>query len=76
MNEETAAEIVQRGERLFAELNDMVRLAQQSGMNGEEFHQFRRTVGRIMGELHLELLTPIYESFPHLTPSDLRPNSR
>lgn len=75
MNEETAVEIIQRGQRLTAELDDIVRLAQQSGMDGEEFHQFRRTVGRIMGEVHLELLTPIYEAFPQLTPSELRPNS-
>jgi len=73
MNETMASEVIRRANNITAELDDMVRLAMESGMDAEEFHQFRRTVGGVMGEIYLELLLPIFKNFPHLTPAELVP---
>ncbi len=42
-------------------------------MDKAEFQQLRRTVGRAMGEIYVELLMPLFKAFPHLTPPDLKP---
>ena len=66
MNEKTAIQVLARSKQITADLDDMVRLVMESHLGEEEFNSFRRAVGRVMGELHDEVLTPLYERFPHL----------
>ncbi len=73
MDEETAAEVIRRAKQMNADLNDMVWLAMDAGVSEEDFNQFRRRVGRVMGEVYDELLRPLFDKFPHLTPPELIP---
>ncbi len=75
MDEETAGQVIQIADHLTAELNELVRLVRDSGLVGPEYQRFRRVVGGLMGEIYLELLKPIYDTFPHLTPSSLIPGN-
>jgi hypothetical protein len=46
---------------------------------GKEFEQYRRAAGRIMGEIFVEILQPLYDEHPDLIPDQLRatsPNKR
>ncbi len=73
MNEQLAAEVIRRSLSVTAELDDLVRLARDSRMEDEEYQHFRRTMGRAMGELYVELLLPLFKTYPHLAPDDLAP---
>ncbi len=72
MNDDSARRIIQIADRVTADLNDMVSVGLQSGLGDEEYRRFRRIVGRIMGDVYLEILRPLYDSFPHLEPEDLK----
>jgi hypothetical protein len=37
----------------------------------EEFKIYRRAVGKVMGEILLEIMNPLYEKHPSLKPSEL-----
>ena len=39
----------------------------------DEFYRYRQLVGRLMGEIFLEILQPIYTEHPDLVPNELRP---
>ncbi len=58
---------------MTASLNDMVWFAMDARVSGDEFNQFRRRVGRVMGEVYCELLQPLFDQFLHLTPPELIP---
>jgi hypothetical protein len=38
----------------------------------DEFHRFRRLVGKLMGTIFLDVLQPLYETYPEMTPESLR----
>ncbi|HEX4096088.1 MAG TPA: hypothetical protein VHX64_05125 [Caulobacteraceae bacterium] len=76
MNEQTAAEVIRRANSVTAQLDDMVRLILESGSEDEEFSLYRRRIGRVMGELHDEVLKPLFETFPHLIPPERVPPKR
>lgn len=73
MEEHTAVEVIRRAMNITADLDDLVRLAKEAGMEDAEFQVFRRTVGRAMGEIYVELLMPLFSQFPHLAPTELTP---
>jgi hypothetical protein len=37
----------------------------------EEFYAYRKVVGKIMGEMLLEIMNPLYMQHPELKPKDL-----
>ena len=53
-----------------AQLNALVRLIQSTSTT-EEFRKYRRGVGKVMAEILLELLNPIYAEHPDLKPEGL-----
>lgn len=57
------------------ELDDSVRVVMNNSSQ-EEFQRYRRIAGKLMGEILLEILQPIYSEYPDLTPRDLRPDSK
>jgi hypothetical protein len=40
--------------------------------SSEEFAAYRRAVGRIMGEILLEVLNPLYAEHPSLKPAEMK----
>lgn len=40
---------------------------------GENFEWYRRASGKIMGEVFVEVLQPLYDEHPDLVPDQLRP---
>ena len=71
MNREIAKMIVDLMLRQGRELDDSVR-AVQSSEGAEEFNRYRLAVGRIMGEMLLEVMNPIFDEYPDLKPPQLR----
>lgn len=43
----------------------------QTKVSEEEFHAYRRAIGRIMGVMLLDIMNPIYEKHPELKPPQL-----
>jgi hypothetical protein len=55
-----------------AKLDDSVRLVMESCPE-EELRVYRLAVGRIMGEMLLEIMNPLYHEHPDLRPEGLEP---
>jgi len=72
MNEDAAKQMLVILDEVSARLNEVVRLAQAHGSE-DEFHRIRRTVGRAMGDLHLDVAVPIFDAYPDLIPEAFRP---
>jgi hypothetical protein len=53
-------------------LNQSIKLVMDN-CDDDEFKRYRRTVGKIMGEMFVEIMTPIYKEYPELTPEELKP---
>jgi hypothetical protein len=51
-------------------LDDSVALVMQHGTEAEAL-QYRKAIGKIMGEMLLEIMNPIYEQHPDLKPDEL-----
>jgi hypothetical protein len=67
----TAVALVQRH---TTELNEFLKLVQAES-DPEEFIRYRKVVGKLMGEMLLEILTPICKEYPDLTPEALKPRT-
>ncbi len=39
----------------------------------EEFLEYRKAVGHIMGAIYFDILQPLYERYPDLVPPEMRP---
>lgn len=55
---------------MTARLNESVANVQERG-SPEEFERYRGAVGRILGEVLLEVLNPIWEEHPELRPAEM-----
>jgi len=53
------------------EIDDSIREVMNSSTQ-EEFQSYRRVAGKFMGEIFVEILQPIYDQYPDLTPKELR----
>ena len=62
-------EIIMRDVR--ERLNESIKIVMNSS-DPDEFHRYRRQIGKVMGEIFLEIQQPIYDEHPDLTPSSLR----
>ena len=54
-----------------AKLNDLVARAQVVCPESE-YPQFRLAIGKVMGEMLLEIMNPLYAQHPDLKPASLR----
>jgi hypothetical protein len=73
MNLATAQEIAKRLQDVTAQLDDSIRIVQSSS-TAEEFNKYRRIMGKLMGEIFLEVLQPLYNEYPSIVPPRLRPS--
>lgn len=67
MNRDTAEKVVELMLRHGRELDDSVRVV-QSAQSEVEFDRHRTAVGRIMGEMLLEIMNPLFDEHPDLKP--------
>ena len=68
---ELAAEVSIAGER-FVETLSKCLVAAQSSCLPEEYEQFKKAVGSVIGTLEIEMLWPLYRRHPELEPENLR----
>lgn len=54
-----------------AELNNSL-LQMQLVLSDREFLEYRNAVGKILGEILLEILNPIHQAHPQLTPNEMQ----
>ncbi|MHC1727307.1 MAG: hypothetical protein AB9866_15095 [Syntrophobacteraceae bacterium] len=53
-----------------ARIDDSILLVKEH-CSYEEFHMYRMAAGRVMGEMLLNIMNPIYTEHPELKPSEL-----
>lgn len=70
MKKEAAAKVVDLFLEFGARLDQSVSLVQQSSSESE-FRIYRRSVGKLMGSMLLEIMNPIFEAHPDLKPEGL-----
>jgi hypothetical protein len=66
-------EKIMRG--VSAQINESIRIVME-GDGANEFQSYRLAAGKVMGEVFLEILTPIYSVHPDLTPPELRQDGK
>ena len=66
-----ATEVTKAGETFIAALGAALMVAKAS-TTPEEFEQFKRAVGQVIGTVEVDLLWPLYKQFPELEPPALR----
>jgi hypothetical protein len=71
MRKEIALEISSLMLEYGAKLDSSVALVMANG-SAEEAQRYRRAVGKIMGEMLIEIMNPIYAEHPDLKPPQLR----
>jgi wyosine [tRNA(Phe)-imidazoG37] synthetase (radical SAM superfamily) len=54
-----------------AHLDSSIRLVMDNSEQ-KEFEKYRQIIGKIMGEIFVEILTPMYVEYPDLKPEGLR----
>lgn len=69
-NESSASEVSALMLDVSERLNASIRMVQET-CNEEDFKTYRRAVGKIMGEILLEVLNPLYMEHPSLKPAGL-----
>ncbi|MEL7525146.1 MAG: hypothetical protein AAFN16_05225 [Pseudomonadota bacterium] len=70
MKKEAAAQVVDLFIEFGARLDQSVSLVQQSSSESE-LKTYRRSVGKLMGRMLLEIMNPIFEAYPDLKPEGL-----
>jgi hypothetical protein len=69
----TKVEKMMRG--VAAEIDESISVVLDGGSTSE-FKSYRLTAGKLMGDIFLEILAPIYARHPDLTPPELRPGEK
>jgi hypothetical protein len=69
-NVETAKQVSDVMLDVSSRLNQSIILVQDT-CSAEEFKDYRRSVGAVMGEILLEVLNPLYKQHPSLKPKGL-----
>lgn len=67
-NESVASDVAQLMLECTTRLDGSVALVQEK-CSHEEFNAYRLAVGKVLGEILLEVLNPLYEEHPELKPS-------
>jgi hypothetical protein len=72
MDWDTAKSVEEILRGVTADLNESIRIVQEKS-EADEFIRYRQLVGKLMGEIFLDILQPLYSEFPDLLPSGLQP---
>jgi hypothetical protein len=75
MNELIASTVSSRLLKTYQELNAVLWVIKEN-CDETEFKQFRKEFGTVMAHLAVNVLEPIFREHPHLTPPELRRESR
>ena len=68
---EIATAVSSSGEQFIASLNEALHATRESS-SPQEYEQFKRAVGLVIGTLEIEMLWPLYKLHPDLEPESLR----
>jgi hypothetical protein len=74
MDKNIARQISDLMSEFIGRLDSSIRLVMEN-CDQEEFEQYRQKVGRIMGQMHIDIACPIYDEYPELIPDRLRQNN-
>ena len=72
MDKKLAKRISEIMQDITGQLDISIRLVMDNTDNAQDFQKYRRLVGKLMGEIFAEILQPIYDQYPDLTPAGLR----
>ena len=67
----TASKVEKMMREVGAVINESIGVVLAGGSESE-FEAYRRTAGKLMGDIYVEILAPIYASHSDLTPPELR----
>ncbi|WP_340115226.1 hypothetical protein [Pelagibius sp. 7325] len=70
-NKEFAAKVLEETSTCFERLNDLLLDAQEI-LSDQEFRELRIAVGKVLGEMYVEVERPIHKAHPNLEPEALR----
>ncbi|WP_422039621.1 hypothetical protein [Roseibium sp.] len=70
MKKEVAAQVVDLFLEFGARLDQSVSLVQHASSESE-YNTYRRSVGKVMGNMLLDVMNPIFEAYPDLKPEEL-----
>src|SRR5258708_5687042 len=70
MTRDEACAITQTLLDVSAKVNHSVQQVMKSGCTGAQFTEYRRLAGRIMGNIYLHLLQPVFDKHPYLQPAE------
>lgn len=70
-DENTAAEVSQLFLEFGKRIDQSIALVKETAPP-EEFSAYRRAAGRVLGEMLLEVMNPLYKKHPGLKPKGLR----
>jgi hypothetical protein len=70
-NKATARKVEKTMRKCSASLNESIRLVMDTCPEAE-FKAYRKTLGRIMGAIYLDVMQPIHQRFPDLEPEELK----
>jgi hypothetical protein len=71
MDKQTAKEIERIMRETLGLLDHSIEIVMDN-CDDKEFNDYRRLVGKLMGEIHLEIICPIHEQYDDLVPDALR----
>ncbi len=71
MNKEVAQSINSLMLDYFAKLNSSVKFVQEN-CTEDEFKEYRKAIGEIMGVMTTDVMMPIYKKYPDLEPEDFK----
>ena len=74
MKKETAKTILDIMQDVSGRLNDSIFLVMEAAEE-DEIRDYKRAIGRAMGEVYLGIMSPILDRYPDLTPESLRSDS-
>ena len=69
MDRATAAKVESVMRTISAQINETIRLVMDE-CEQDEFESYRKVAGQLMGEIFCDVLSPIYEAHPDLTPAE------
>jgi hypothetical protein len=72
MSREAAKKILDLMIKQAAEQNQIL-LELQPTLSQEDFDRYKHMIGNSMGSMLLDVINPIVDMYPELTPSELRP---
>ena len=71
MKRTTAEQISKLLLEISKQLDGSIKLIMENS-DQKEFEKYRQTVGKIMGVMFMDILTPLYQEHPDLTPENLK----